>query len=580
MKSITQKYFALLRQKSSKQNFASTMCMGMGFMLLWACQSSLQGDLHAPRLVHVSPPGFVIGGEQTLHLHFSESLDPKTINAQNVILLKQEHLRTPEFIKDFANGKLSDAHEKLLRQIDVNLVENSTLVVKPKKPLLGGVTYGVMVSSHVRDLRGNPMINNEGIKTDLTYLFQTRPNRPKLLQHDVHGVGGPDISPDRTSFHFVFSDPIAPASLQTGILLLADMQDESDRLQLIQQNADRTELTVFLSGPPQGCERLRPNTTYRFVFTPQLTGDGGMALQEESVAFTTASHCDTTPHVVLSPVQTVAMQNSAVIRFATNKPSSSQVWFGLEQQDFGCLGQSCPVVGKQATLQIVKNEEQPQFDHKINIKGLQLGKTYQFVVTAQDANGRMAMDSGTFTTETLPAVAINEIMINPHVQAGGVEWEAEFVELLNYGNEPINLEGYFIALLDEENEPIRSCPIPALPGNQLLQPNTPLVLAGNRFDPTQYPNLPNWKVHRMKTSQLCGSLSNAGTQTIALQDPKGRIVSSYSGHIPNPEEGISIERIAPDAADSPSGFCHSPSIKGSTPGQTNEANEHDCMPLE
>ncbi|MEM7403226.1 MAG: lamin tail domain-containing protein, partial [Myxococcota bacterium] len=353
------------------------------------------------------------------------------------------------------------------------------------------------------------------------------------------------------------------------------------RLQLIEQNSDRTELTLFLAAPKQGCERLQPNTHYRLVFTQQLTGDSGLAMQEQTVAFSTAGSCSTKPHVLLSAVATVAMPNSATLRFSSNKPSSSQAWFGLTQQKLGCLGQLCPAAGKPAKLQPAQNDNtQPQFMHKIHLTGLQLGKTYHFVVAAQDANGQVAMHSGSFTTKALPQIAINEIMINPQVPATSVEWEAEFMELLNYGNQPINLQGYAIALLDEDNDPIRSCPIPQLPAGQLLQPNTPLLLAGKRFDPTHYPNLPNWKIHRMSSSQLCGSLSNAGTQTLALQDPQGRIVSSYSGHIAKPEEGFSIERTAPNAPDQAGSFCLSPSINGATPGLRNEATEQDCMPLQ
>ncbi|MEM7495233.1 MAG: Ig-like domain-containing protein [Myxococcota bacterium] len=554
------------------------------FVLTWitlaapACHKELQPD-HTPlRLVQVSPPGFVVGAESPIKLTFSEAVDPESVLPEHAALVKQEDF-TPEFAKDFANVKLSEQHEKKRIPAAVVLSDETTLVITPRKPLAGGTAYRLMLSARLRDRSGNPLVGGDGVKVDRSILFRTRPERPRLTQHDLYGTDGPAIYPNRSTFQLTFSQPLAPIPDNGAVLLLRDEHDESDRIDLFQQSTDRKQLTVLLGNLGGGCARLQPAASYQLVLTDKLTGDDGTAMEEHSIPFRTAEQCDPTEHKVLEPAAAVAGETTAVITLTTNKPGTSQVWFGLVGERFDCLGNPCPVTGKPPKQRQVKSEEkdQPptvQYVHKVELDKLEVGNTYQFVIAATDAGGAAARDYGVFVTEPLPDVAINEVMINPKVEEGGVEWEAEYVELFNHGGAAVDLTDYALAIRDAEGETVRTCPVPSMLNP--LQPSSYLVLAGTRFDRTRYPGLGPWQVHLMKGSQVCGTLSNAGMQTIALIDPKGRTVSSYGGHRVDPVEGKSIERVQPDAPDEPNNFCLSPDPTGVTPGRANAVKQENC----
>ena len=166
-----------------------------------------------------------------------------------------------------------------------------------------------------------------------------------------------------------------------------------------------------------------------------------------------------------------------------------------------------------------------------------------------------ALNEATFTVGS-PAVqiAITEIMFDP---PGGAAHE--FIELQNYGNQAVDLSGYYFEGIEF-----------LFPIGTVLGPGGRLVLASNN-DPTgftaQYPGV-------TAAGYFGGSLDNSG-ERIALYDPSGRTVVSvrYGDRLPWPVAatggGYSIELTHVNGdPDSPFNWRSSAGLKGS-PGNAN-----------
>ena len=79
----------------------------------------------------------------------------------------------------------------------------------------------------------------------------------------------------------------------------------------------------------------------------------------------------------------------------------------------------------------------------VQIDELLVWTTYAYRVVVEDDYGYIAQVSGTFLTEALPKIAVNEVMANPSVSP---ETGGEYIELYNHGVESYDLSGYELRL--------------------------------------------------------------------------------------------------------------------------------------
>jgi hypothetical protein len=119
-----------------------------------------------------------------------------------------------------------------------------------------------------------------------------------------------------------------------------------------------------------------------------------------------------------------------------------------------------------------------------------------------------------------------------------------------------------------------------LPAATTIAAGAFLVVAGKDFDATPYAldaDVVVVKLSEGSGNGMC-SLVNSRAQPVMLADAAGRPVSSVGGYaslIPD-DDGRSVERLAPDAADVETSFCFSRADAGPSPGRANSITVGGC----
>ena len=160
------------------------------------------------------------------------------------------------------------------------------------------------------------------------------------------------------------------------------------------------------------------------------------------------------------------------------------------------------------------------------------------------------------TTPPLAPVAITEVRADPN----GAEPRQEYVEVLNSGPVPVELNGFSLSdRPDREGDVIhQGAQIPA--GGRAL-------LVADAFDPADPDDDPvpaGVPLVRIGTSLASGGLSNGG-EPLFLRDPAGRRVSSVPS-LPAPGPGVCLVRIGGARQATPQDFA-ADAGGGCTPGQ-------------
>lgn len=139
------------------------------------------------------------------------------------------------------------------------------------------------------------------------------------------------------------------------------------------------------------------------------------------------------------------------------------------------------------------------------------------------------------TTPPLASLTISETCADPR----GPEPRQEYVELLNYGTVPVELQGITLSDRVDRLGSVVTSPITLAPGGRALlvadafDPNHPL-------DPPVPPGVP---LVRVGTSLASGGLANAG-EPLFLRDAEGRRLSTVPS-IRAPGPGICLVRTGP-----------------------------------
>jgi hypothetical protein len=176
----------------------------------------------------------------------------------------------------------------------------------------------------------------------------------------------------------------------------------------------------------------------------------------------------------------------------------------------------------------------PRGEATIAIDALAAGVDVPVAVDALDAAGNGArFELALATTEPLPTLSITELLADPR----GPEPQQEHVEVHNYGERPIDLEGFALADHPESEGDVIS-------GSHVVPPGARVLIVGADFDassPDGDPAIPpGATLVRVDRSLGSGGLSNAG-EPLFLRDPEGRRISAAPA-IPPPREGVCIAR--------------------------------------
>jgi hypothetical protein len=175
---------------------------------------------------------------------------------------------------------------------------------------------------------------------------------------------------------------------------------------------------------------------------------------------------------------------------------------------------------------------------------------------AFDAFGeRTSIDRDIQTGPARSHVVLNEVLANP----AGPEAPSEWIEIVNDGSNPVNLEGF---VLDDAIESV------ALPAHELA-PGAFALLVANGYAPDGEIDLvPPPDVTFVVLPRLGRSgLANAG-ELLRLRDSDGAIVSRFPARAA-PGPGTSVARRTPDAPDAESASFASHAEPGASPGRAN-----------
>jgi hypothetical protein len=510
-------------------------------------------DLEGPRLVGTMPSaGSDLGLNPTVELTFEEPLYADSVHPRTVLFMtrykldgagepERDELGQPEdnlsdsMATDLNAGIGLDSDSYLARTVysSVQVSEDGTrIVVVPQERLLPLTEYIVVLSEQLRDLEGNRLgasiAEGAPLPTHLIVPFSTEKGPPVLLSTNLPGEGGmPAGAPplNRASITLTFDRAMNPPP--AGSVLLTT--DEGRVEVVLTASGSGAQFVATLPGVsgahaalcPQAStgDRLCPNQAYELVLTGAITDSEGGGLERTTRGFRSGLAADAEAPVIGAEIDVVTGETDVTVGWTTDEISTTELVF---DGDLGtvvgtpCSGDPCA--------------------HELRVEGLALGQTYTLRVVSQDlALNRAESAPIEVTTVELPDVAITEVHPNPS-QAS--EATAEFVELFNYGTEPIDLAGWTLRRTSTSS-------VLTVPEGIEVAPGAYVVLTDDAFDAANFPSINPAVVVRGDLFTLV----NSGL-SLTLSDEQARQVSS-TPNLNASVNGESLTRNRLDAAD----FC-------------------------
>lgn len=526
-------------------------------LLLCACPPEDEDDDTPPRVLSVEPAAPVVPVTVSFTVRFSETLDEDTLSgdvtAENLSVTIAPRAEVDEaFLSDLRNPPFSDSRQDDVVVVDV-AAQGDFITVTHSAPLLPLTAYVLAISENVRDTSSNPLVGPDGLTAPFLYDFVTDAGAPEVQETDVPGNGV--VVPNRKYFRVTFNQPVQNVDASTLTLTGAS----NPAVEAVLLDETRTVATLVLADPASGCERLAPSGDYVLAASDGIVADTGQPLMPYALPIAAGTACDTAPNT-LRDVLPVAGEVSATVRYATSKPSTSEVWFGVAGGELDCLGGPCPVPG------VASGGSGGNFPASAQLDGLTVNVTYDFLVVAEDEIGSLARQQGTLTTAPLPKITINEFLADS--PDGVSDPDGEFIELVSF--EPTiatDVSGWRV----EETTASGSVKTCTLPAGASIPAGGFLVMVPSGFDETPYGDVPD--AVRATLGSWCG-LNNEPI-TLLLKDAGGRPIGGIST-ASEPGNGKSLERIAPDAPDAAESFCESRSDTGPTPGAENGVVSRGC----
>ena len=161
-----------------------------------------------------------------------------------------------------------------------------------------------------------------------------------------------------------------------------------------------------------------------------------------------------------------------------------------------------------------------------------------------------------------PSLVINEVMANPLTERSG-----EYVELINISDAPVDIAGHLLDDGDATDEIIA-----AGGGTELAAGGIAVIL--DRDFAGDY-EIPEGALRLSVANARLGNSLSVGDPVRLLSPDRVTVVSSYS-HPFDPGNGVSAERLTPEADDVAASWTSSPC--GATPGRVNCTVEPIVVP--
>jgi Lamin Tail Domain len=200
-------------------------------------------------------------------------------------------------------------------------------------------------------------------------------------------------------------------------------------------------------------------------------------------------------------------------------------------------------------------------EHHLLVAGIDCDVDTTVNVTLKDASGNAEQEQLDVSCTGSASVVVTEVLADPL----GAEPAQEFVEIINIGEEDVDLTGWML----DDNGDADGDLLPA--GTMLAAGEVALIVsdsfeAGAGEDPAPDQAA---KIIVIESSIGSNGLKNSEAETIELYDAAGNLVSRYGGQTGAPKEGISVVRPYAELPDtSPQVFVLEPNGT-SSPGVVN-----------
>ncbi len=200
----------------------------------------------------------------------------------------------------------------------------------------------------------------------------------------------------------------------------------------------------------------------------------------------------------------------------------------------------------------------PAAELELHVDGLEPGEERTFELALRDSTGNVLNHTVVLRTHSdLASLSITEVRADPL----GPEPYQELVELWNFGDAPIELQG--MTLSDEASD-LGTAVMPAA----RIDPGVRILLVPDAFDITDthdVPVPPGTPLVRLGRALGSSGLANRG-EALFLRDARGLRLSAAPAS-PSPMPGVCLQRVGEDARDgSPAAFALDPEQR-CTPGR-------------
>ena len=533
-----------------------------------ACWSELEaeGDYDPPRVIEILPASPVLAIDGSLEVRFSESLFAENVNSDSVVIVERA-LVNETFISDLDNPPLIDSRQDDVVPIQVALTQsNTTITVAPLVQLTPSTNYALLISSDVRDEAGNPLVGVDGLRAHFRYDFSTDTGAPTMVSNDVLQEGFSLVAPNRQRFQVQFDQPVLLSNLNAVAFETTTSNAKIPVIESLRLDAGRTHLTILLAPNLQSCDLFSYGSQYQLVLTTDIVNAANLSMDSVRIDFETGMACETNGVTLLKEPEVLAEESNAELLISASRPVIASVYYGDDASSLTCVGNTpCPVQGVNNVF------TDNAYQVVVQIENLLVWTNYNYRVVVEDDYGFVAQVSGSFLTEALPKIAINEVMANPSTAS---ESNGEYIEIYNHGVETYDLAGYEIRLDGGADEGGKTCILAENANEWIMQPGDFWVLTPSGFDAANYSGIDVNKVVSM-TGAWC-TLVNSRSQPVVLFDNRGRKLSSFGGWFVASEDGRSVERISAAGADLEDNFCFSRLDTGPSPTQENGVSSIGC----
>lgn len=387
---------------------------------------------------------------------------------------------------------LTSEHTKRLVPI-IATPSSAGLDIKPAGPLQRGEVYSLAIGGLPEDDPSGARVWELKVAANVEACANVIASWP--------AAGSSNVPPQISQMALAFDGPVTDVEK-------ISMDEGTTRVPAVAESIPCEQ--VALGG--EACvaitpEGLAPETEYTFVVSASVKDAQGGAVGLWTATFQTGRLDDNVPfewvpmtcaedETPLTAGCLFADDTSAEVRLNANAPF--RAWLKLaDHSAFGAASRG------EITLQL--NELLP-------------GISYEGIVRVADLGGRPnELPIEVQTAPTLPTLSITEVRTNPN----GAEPAQEYVELYNYGPEPIPLTDFTLSdSLSDMGDPLTS--------GQRLAPNSAILVVADAFDPNDDRDTvvpPGVQLVRIGPSLGASGLANRG-EPLFLRDTHGQRISA------------------------------------------------------